>query len=93
MKDAVAEEVVTAFEEIGAARQRIGAAETRAGAAAEALRLAEARRREGAGLLLEALDAQTALTRARTERVRAIADLERAQFRMLRGLGHLRPGP
>ena len=62
---------------------RIAASEARLRAAEDALRLADARFRQGARLLLEVLDAQTAFPRARTERVGALAPFDCAQFRLL----------
>ncbi len=91
-KDAVAEETVRAREEGRAARDRLAAAEARLIAAEEGLRLSDVRFRQGSGLLLQVLDAQSTLTRARRERAGAIAELNLARFRLLHATGELREG-
>jgi outer membrane protein TolC len=55
--------------------------------AAEALRLAQARSEAGTGTQLDVLSAQTALTEARSTRVRALHDLAVAKARLERAMG------
>ena len=52
-----------------------------------ALDLALLRVEEGAGLLLEALEADLDLSRARRSLVRAVGDFNRAQYALLRAVG------
>jgi outer membrane protein TolC len=55
--------------------------------AREALRLAEARHSAGSATQLEVLNAQTALTQARTTQVQALHDYSAARSRLQRALG------
>ena len=93
LRDRLAEEVVSGLERARAARERLGAADARVAASEEALRLADARRRGGAALLIEVLDAQAALTRARTDRLEATLEFNRSQARLAHAVGALGPPP
>jgi outer membrane protein TolC len=86
-RDLVVADVVRAHAHVHAALERIQAARGEAEAAEQSLSLAEARHREGGGLLLEVLEAQAALTRAGSSLVSAIADYDRAQYELLRAVG------
>ena len=55
--------------------------------AEEALRLATSRSRAGTGTQLDVLNAQTALTEARTTQVQALHDYEVARARLERAIG------
>jgi outer membrane protein TolC len=55
--------------------------------AEEALRLATSRSRAGTGTQLDVLNAQTALTEARTTQVQALHDYETARARLERAIG------
>ena len=55
--------------------------------AEEALRLAEARMAAGSSTQLDVLDAQTALTQARTTRAQALHDYSVARARLQRAVG------
>lgn len=86
-RDRVAAGIVVARVRARAATARIGADRRAVEAARKTLELVRARHEAGAGLLLEVLDAQAALARARSDLVTAIADHNRAQYELLRAVG------
>ena len=55
--------------------------------AEEAVQISQSRRAAGAALLIEELDAQEALIRARTELAEAMVEHNRAQYDLLRAVG------
>ncbi len=86
-QDRVAAEVVRAWERVKAAPQRIAAANRETEAAQATRDLADARHEAGAALMVETLDAEASLTRARTSLLFAIADHNRAQYELLHAVG------
>jgi len=78
LRDAVHAEVGAALAALQSARARVRASGPEVQAAREALDLAEARFRNGAGLLLEVLDARGILSAAQSSQVRARLDLQEA---------------
>lgn len=84
---AVARSVTTSYRRIGAAQARMRAARREIDAAAKTLDLVRARQAEGENRLLEVLDAQSALTRARTTLVIAVSEHNAAQYALLRAVG------
>ncbi len=78
---------------IQAARARTAAARGEVAAATEALSLVQSRQRAGETTVLEVLDAQAALTRARTNLVVAVADHNAGQYALLQALGGARAQP
>jgi outer membrane protein TolC len=58
-------------------------------AAEDTLRLAQERKEFGVGIVLEAIQAQQELTRARTDYLRAIAILDQAHYALQRAVGGL----
>ncbi len=83
----IAREVVEARARAIAADREIASARNGVIAASEALRLQKLRFEKGAGIVLEVLDAQRALTFAQTAEVEAIVHFDRAQYRLLRAIG------
>ena len=67
-------EVKQAFLELRQAEETIESQEENVGAASEMVKLAEERYRNGLATNLEYLDTELALTRARTNHLKAIAD-------------------
>jgi outer membrane protein TolC len=85
----VALDLRQALVNVRTARQRIPVAEAAVQQAEESYRLARVRLREGVSILVETTDAQTALTRARTDLVNARFDLRDAETALARALGRL----
>jgi outer membrane protein TolC len=73
--------------QITAAAARVDAGRREVEAAGESMRLVTAQHKEGVGLLLEVLDAQVALSRARINLVSAIGSHNVAQYSLLRAIG------
>jgi outer membrane protein TolC len=80
-------QVEQAYFQLNANRQNIQAATLALTQAQESLRLARLRFTEGEGTQLEVLNAQTELTRARVNRLRAILDYNRALASLQRAIG------
>lgn len=83
----VGQEVATAFANLQAAAQNVGTAQAGVTAAEEDYRLALARFEAGRSPMTDVLDAQAALTRARTNRVQALFDERIARDRLRRAVG------
>lgn len=80
-------EVEQAYVSIENARKRLSAAETTVAQAAEALRLAQVRYENGAGMGVEVTDAQVALTQSQTNLVNARYDLFVSFAKLARAAG------
>jgi outer membrane protein TolC len=85
--DQVASEVAEAHAQVIERKAQIGFAQTGVEAAIESLRRNSQRIQEGEGLPIEVLQAIQALDQSRRQFVRAVADYNRAQFRLQRALG------
>ena len=83
----IARQVVEARARAFAADQAVVSARKGVTAAREALRLSTEKFVKGAGILLEVLDAQSALTLAQTSEVEAIVHSDQAQYRLLHAIG------
>ena len=86
----VAAAIVRLCSQIKAAAARVEAGAREVEAATETLALVQARQREGVDLLLHVLDAQAALSRARSRLVVAVSDHNIAQYSLLRAVGGAR---
>lgn len=86
---AVERQVVEARIKVAAASEQMNATRDGAAAATETLRLTRERKQLGVGLVLEDLQAQQELVRARNDYLNAIADYNKAQYELLRALGNL----
>lgn len=73
--------------QVKAAAARVDAGRREVEAAGESMRLVTAQHREGAGLMLQVLDAQAALSRARINLVSAVGSHNVAQYSLLRAIG------
>jgi len=89
LQDEIALEVKSAHLLVTEADKRKAVAEVAVVNAEENLRIQEERYREGVAISTEVLDAQTLLTRAKTDRQNAIYDLAEAQYRLLAARGEL----
>jgi outer membrane protein len=83
----VAQEVVQAFLDLRAAEEQIVSAQASIASADEDLRLAQGRYAENVGILLEVLDAQTALTAAQADLVQARFLRASARYALERAIG------
>lgn len=82
-------EVRTAWSNLEESREVLESQKKVVEQAEEALRLAKARTEAGSGTQLEVLDAQTALTEARTTQIQALRDYSVARTRLDRSIGNL----
>jgi outer membrane protein TolC len=89
VRQAVASDVVRASDALVAARERLAAVFPGLEAAQASLELSRSRYADGVGLELEVLEAQQALTDARTALVGAITETNRAQAALLRATGDI----
>ena len=89
MSQSVELEVRTAFHELKAARKRIEQAGMAVGLAGASLVMVEDRYREGLTTLVELMEAETALTSARTREVQARRDLLLADATLKLAIGRL----
>lgn len=87
LKDGIAAEVVAGLTRIRALSDQIGLAETSLRTATEALRLTRDRRQFGVGIVLEDIQAQQAVTQARSDYITAIAEFNKAQYSLNRAVG------
>ena len=87
LRSSIRSSVQIATAQLESARLSIDATELEVQAAESARDLARSKHARGAALLIEVLDSQVALLRARVARTAAVADYNRAQFNYLRSAG------
>lgn len=87
LRDEIAADVVASLTRVRALSDQIVLAETNLATADEALRLTRARKQFGVGIVLEDIQAQQALTQARSDYVTAIAEFDKAQYGLNRAVG------
>jgi outer membrane protein TolC len=80
-------EIKRAFYNVDEARQRVKVSKETVSLAEEELRLAEERYRLGGGTMLEQIDAQVALSEARTSNIQALYDFLLSQADLVRATG------
>ena len=80
-------EVTRAFYNVEEARQRVKVSKETVSLAEEELRLAEEKYRLGGGTMLEQIDAQVALSQARTANIQALSDYLLSQADLVRAAG------
>jgi outer membrane protein TolC len=90
LKDRITREVVEASIRVDAFRDQLGIVEENLKTAFETLRLSNERKQFGVGAVLEDIQAQQDLTRARTDYVNTIAEYIKSQYDLLRAIGDLR---
>jgi len=91
VEDAIELEVTQAALAVNAARQKLKTTQTTVDQAVEGLRIAQLRYENGVGTQVEVLNAQVALTAARTNNVNAEYDYQVALARLWSAIGHETP--
>ncbi len=91
LKDAIVSQVVTGMVRVNSTAARIQLAERNLVTASETLRLTRERKQYGVGIVLEDIQAQQALTQARSDYVTAVAEYDKAQYALNKAVGSL-PG-
>ncbi len=91
VEDAIELEVTQAALAVNAARQKLKTTQATVDQAVEGLRIAQLRYENGVGTQVEVLDAQVALTAARTNNVNAQYDFQVALARLWSAMGHETP--
>jgi outer membrane protein TolC len=89
LKDAVTSQVVAASVNVASTATQIQLAEQNLNTASETLRLAKERKQYGVGVVLEDIQAQTALTQARADYVTALAEYNKSQYALAQAIGGL----
>ena len=89
-RDGVIGEVVDAQTQVVSLRDQIDQAARALDAAAETLKLTEERKEFAVGNVLEAIQAEQDLTRARTDYANAVIDYNKAQYALSRAIGGLK---
>src|SRR5215472_1443180 len=89
-RDTVIAEVVDAQTQVVSLRDQIDQAARALDAAAETLKLTEERKEFAVGNVLETIQAEQDLTRARTDYANAVVDYNKAQYALMRAIGGLK---
>lgn len=86
-RDAIAREVVENFERVKSLRAEAGVAKQGVNAAQEGLKLARERKEFAIGIVLETLQSEEDVTRAKLDYVNAVLELNKVQYRLKAALG------
>jgi outer membrane protein TolC len=89
LHDEVTRQVVEAFTHWQSLNDQLDVAKLALQAAEEGLRLAQQRKEFAVGIVLENIQAEQDLTRARLDYLKVIADFDRAQYALLKAIGKL----
>lgn len=89
LHDEVMRQVVEAFTHWQSLNDQLAVTKRALQAAEEALRLAQQRKEFAVGIVLEYVQAEQDLTRARLDYLKAVADFDRAQYDLLKAIGKL----
>lgn len=89
VSDSIRREVVEARARLQSSDEQLEAGRASVDAATEALRLTRERKQLGVGLVLEDIQAQQELVRARTEYLNALAEHNKARYELRKALGGL----
>jgi outer membrane protein TolC len=87
LKDAVISQVVAGLIRVNSTAAQIQVAERNLSTAAETFRLTRERKQYGVGIVLEDIQAQQAMTQARSDYVTAVAEHDKAQYGLARAVG------
>lgn len=87
LDDDIARQVVQARAQVESLRAQVQLGDATVAAAGETLRLTRERKQLGVGTVLEDIQAQQELVRARTQYFSSVTDLNKAQYTLLRALG------
>jgi outer membrane protein TolC len=89
LKDAVIRQVVESTTRLQSLAEQVGIAQRGLATAEEALSLAQQRKEFGVGIVLEHLQSEQDLTRARLDFLKSVAEFNQAQYQLLRLTGRL----
>jgi outer membrane protein TolC len=89
MQDEITRQVVEAYTRWQSSREQLGTTRRALEDAEEALRLTQQRKEFAVGIVLEAIQAEQDLTRARLDYVKAIASFNSAQYSLRQAIGDL----
>jgi outer membrane protein TolC len=89
LQDEVTRQVVEAFTHWQSLNDQLAGVKRALQAAEEALRLAQQRKEFAVGIVLENIQAEQDLTRARLDYLKTVADFDRAQYDLLKAIGKL----
>jgi outer membrane protein TolC len=92
LKDIIVSQVVANLVRMNSTAAQIQLAERNLATATETLRLTRERKQFGVGLVLEDIQAQQALTQARSDYVTAVAEYDKAQYEVTKATGGLSDG-
>ena len=87
LKDEIAADVVAGLTRIRALSDQIALTQATLGTSSEALRLTRDRKQFGVGIVLEDIQAQQAVTQARSDYITAVADFNKAQYALNKAVG------
>ncbi len=87
LKDVIIGQVVAAWARVTSTAAQINLAELNLATSTETLRLTQQRKQYGVGIVLEDIQAQQALTQARSDYVTALAEYNKAQYALQRATG------
>ncbi len=87
LKDAIIAQVVSGLVRVSSTGAQIRLAEGNLGTATETLRLTRERKQYGVGVVLEDIQAQQALTQARSDYVTSVAEYDKAQYGLNKAVG------
>lgn len=93
LHDEIVRQVVEAFTRLQSQSEQINMARRGLTAAEEGLRLAQQRKEFGVGIVLENIQAEQDLTRARTDYLNAIAEFNKAQYGLSKAVGSMSSSP
>jgi outer membrane protein TolC len=89
LRDEVTRQVVEAATRVDSMADQLVTTKRAIAAADESLRLAQQRKEFGVGIVLETIQAEQELTRARLDYLKSIAEFDKAQYALLRAVGGL----
>ena len=89
VRDEITRQVVESHARAQSLRDQVGATRQNLATAAQTLRLTRERKQFGVGAVLEDIQAQQELTRARSDHLSAVADFNKAQFGLSKAVGRL----
>ena len=89
LRDEISRQVVEAFARLRSAADQIETASGALSAAEEGLRLAQTRKEFAVGIVLETIQAEQDLTRARLDYFKAVAEFNKAQYELKNAVGNL----
>jgi len=91
LRDDIASEVLTQIARVQSLDDQIAMAEAKLAAATETLRFTRERKQYGVGIVLEDIQAQQDVQRARADYLNAIAEFNKAQFELSKAIGGVTP--